>query len=142
MHRLFISHRWRYDDYDRLVAMLNRVSGFYWRDFSVSERRGFEDCSWETMATALHDQIQPVHAVIVVAGMEANYSEWMQTEARIATEWFDKPLVWVRPEGVKRIPSFANDVADEVVCWSSRSIVAGIKRAIRNRRPDFAARLT
>jgi len=41
--------------------------------------------------------------------------------------------VWVRPHRVSRIPAFANDVADEVVGWSRRSIIGGIVRAVRNR---------
>lgn len=138
IYRLFISHRWRYDDYPRLVAMLNRAAPtFLWDNYSISEDRGFEPCSDRRMKGALRNQIQRVHAVVVMGGMEAHYSEWMQTELRIAIDDFEKPLVWVRPYGISRIPQFAYEIADEVVGWSGRSIVGGIIRAVRSRRPDF-----
>jgi hypothetical protein len=141
VYRLFISHRWRYDGHDRLVSLLNNGgSDFRWEDWSVDRERGYGECSPRAMRQALRARMAPVHAVLVVAGMEAHYSEWMQTELAIAASDFDKPLVWVRPRGLSRIPDFAYDVADEIVGWTHASVVTGIERAVARRRPDFLRR--
>jgi hypothetical protein len=134
-YRLFISHRWRYGaEYQALVRLLDRAApDFEWTNYSVPAERPYDRCS----PRLLRSKIRWVHAVVVLAGMEAHYSEWMQSEIQISVAQYNKPLVWVRPRGISQIPKFAGGVADEVVGWSTRSIVRGIERAVSTRRPDF-----
>ncbi|MDP9380352.1 MAG: TIR domain-containing protein [Chloroflexota bacterium] len=59
--------------------------------------------------------------------MYANYRKWIQYEIDRAQEW-GKPIVGIRPWGAERIPAEVTDAADEMVYWSTDSVVAAIRR--------------
>lgn len=131
-YRIFISHAWRYsDDYYRLVDMLNRAPYFKWKNYSVPLHDPVIDPDEEVgkrkLTEELRKQIQPVHIVIVLAGMYVNYREWIQKEIDIALE-YGKPILGVRPWGQERIPQIIQEVSCEIVGWNTDSIVQAIRR--------------
>ena len=70
------------------------------------------------------------HVVVVMAGVYATYSKWINIEIDIATDGFStpKPILAVRPRGNTVISSVVRDAADEIVNWNTESIVAAIRR--------------
>jgi len=130
-YRIFISHAWRYnEDYYRLVGMLNRAPYFRWRNYSVPQHDPVIDPDTEVgkrkLTEELRKQIQPVHIVIVLAGMYVNYREWIQKEIDIAQE-YKKPIVGIRPWGQQRIPQIIQDISCKLVGWNTDSIVQAIR---------------
>jgi len=131
-YRIFISHAWRYsEDYYRLVGMLDRAPYFKWRNYSVPQHDPVIDpdtvVGKRKLIAELRKQIQPVHIVIVLAGMYVNYREWIQKEIEIALN-YGKPIVGVKPWGQERVPQIIQEVSCELVGWNTNSIVQAIKR--------------
>jgi MTH538 TIR-like domain (DUF1863) len=131
-YRLFISHAWAYGGgYDRLVGLLNAASRFRWRNYSAPSSKPVVDMRTtlgkRKLRAELADQIRPVGCVVILAGMYVPYKEWIRAEIDIAVAW-EKPILGVRPWGALRTPVAVSNVADEMVSWSTTSIVSAIRR--------------
>ncbi len=125
--RLFISHSWTYSErYNSMVNLLDSRPYFNWMNYSVPENKAFGVMAMTKMKEELRQQIRPVHCVIIIGGMWANYSDWIQFEMDFA-KGIGKPVLGVRPRGARVLPSAVSTASDKVVNWNSDSIVAGIR---------------
>src|SRR4051812_33534680 len=87
-YNVFISHAWSYTKgYDRVVELLNEAPRFNWRNYSAPRSDPAVDRSTtvgkKKLVEELKDQIRPAQVVLVIAGMYASYSEWIQAEMDI-----------------------------------------------------------
>jgi hypothetical protein len=127
MTRLFISHSWSYSErYSSMVSLLNNRSYFEWRNYSVPVDKAFEGMSDAQLKEQLKAQIRPVNCVIIIGGMWANYSDWIQEEINFAAS-IGKPILGVRPRSAKVMPAAVLSASTLVVNWNTESIVAGIR---------------
>ena len=127
-YNLFISHRWGYrGDYERLVRLLDAAPRFSWKNYSVPAEAPFEITSAPKLRRALHRQMRVTHVVLVIAGVYASYSDWMQEELELA-ESYDKPIVAVAPWRSRKTSVPCRQAAVEMVSWNTKSIVASIRR--------------
>ncbi len=125
---LFISHAWSYnEDYYRLVNLLNGASNFKWRNYSVPEHDSFGKLTEKQLLAELDGQIKPVNAVLIVAGMYVNHSNWILKEIEIAQS-YGKPIIGLKPRGAQVIPKVVQDAAKEMVGWTTESIVEAIRK--------------
>ena len=125
---LFISHAWTYnDEYYRLVNLLDNANNFSWHNYSVPEHDPADANNTSKLKTALQNQMRPTQAVLIISGMYAAYSEWIQYEIDLAVGW-NKPIIGIRPRGSERIPTAVSSVAKEMVGWNTSSIVAAIRK--------------
>ena len=76
---------------------------------------------------AIKTQISPVHCVVMLAGVYATYSKWINKEIKISKQDFDKPIVAVEPWDSEKTSAIVKDNADKIVKWQGASIVAAIK---------------
>lgn len=74
----------------------------------------------------IRGQIRPVQCVIVLAGMYAAHSDWIQFEIDFA-QFLQKPILGIVPWGAERTPLSVTKAADKMVYWNSASIVQGIR---------------
>lgn len=126
-YRLFISHAWKYSEgYERAVQFLNDAPNFIWTNYSVPVDKKFEQMSSQALAEEIRGQIRPVQCVIVLAGMYAAHSGWIQFEIDFAKS-LGKPILGIVPWGAERTPLSVALAADRMVNWNSSSIVAGIR---------------
>ncbi|MGI6557410.1 MAG: TIR domain-containing protein [Limnochordia bacterium] len=130
-YSLFISHAWKYhDDYCRLDRLLG-AAPFSWKNYSVPKHDPVlnpdEPNDRKVLLEELKGQIRPTHCVLVLAGMYAAHSYWIQQEIDISLA-YEKPIIGVRPWGQERIPRAVSDAARELVGWNTASIVAAIKK--------------
>ncbi|MHC3129529.1 MAG: TIR domain-containing protein [Candidatus Bathyarchaeota archaeon] len=124
-YRIFISHAWAYNaDYYRLEEMLNDAELFYWQNYSVPEH---DPAPNNALVRSLRNQIRPTNIVIILSGMYATYSDWIQREIKIALE-IEKPILGIYPWGSQRAPLVVQEAADEMVGWNTNSIVSAIRR--------------
>lgn len=125
---LFISHAWTYnDDYYRLVGLLDSARNFDWRNFSVPEHDPLHNGSSAQLRAALRRQVIRVHAVLMLSGVYASHSDWMQEELAMAAD-HGKPIIGIYPWGSQRASSAVRDAAHEMVGWNTASIVDAIRR--------------
>ena len=132
-YSLFLSHAWRYnDDYYRLENLLNEASNFKWRNYSVPTHDPLinpnNPVGRNRLLSLLHDQIKPVNCVVIIAGVYVTHSDWILDEIEIAEVRYKKPIIGIKPFGNVNIPKAVQDVAQEIVGWSTSSIVAAIRK--------------
>ena len=131
-YRLFISHAWKYgDEYDRLVGLLNSAPRFRWLNWSASEDKPVIPEGMiapnQIVLDAIARKISMADCVLVVAGMYANHSDWMQAELDICLR-LNKPLIGIKPWGSERMPQQVSSRTIEDVSWSTDSIIAAIQK--------------
>ena len=130
-YNLFISHSWGYSDtYERLVGLLDDRSYFSYQDYSVPKddpihTRGTD----RELREAIRTQMSYAHVIVILAGVYATYSKWINHEIRIAQRGFHnpKPILAIQPWGSKRISKVVQDAADRIVGWNTESIVVAIR---------------
>lgn len=130
-HHLFISHSWAYSDaYDRLVALLNGRTYFHFKDYSVPRDDPIHNAgSDRALRSAIRQQMNPCGVVLILAGVYATYSRWIDEEIALAQNGFrvPKPIVAIRPRGNRRLSQPVRQAADRIVAWNKDSIVSAIR---------------
>ena len=130
-YNLFISHSWDYSDqYDRLVGLLRGRGYFAFRNYSVPTDDPIHGAGTDAqLRQAIRNQMAPCHVVLVLAGVYATYSKWINEEIALAKRGFLQPkrVLAITPWGAQRISAEVRQAADLVVGWNTNSIVQGIR---------------
>lgn len=126
--RVFISHSWKHDDYNKLVNLLNGRTYF---DFQESSVPATNPLSGSNLAvwTAIENKIKWSQVVLLTVGVHASYSGSIKREIDLARK-YSKPIIAVVPFGSERT-SALRGYATEVVGWRADSIVSAIRRHVR-----------
>lgn len=128
-YNIFICHAWDYsDEYYRIVEFLNAAPFFAWEDLSVPEHDPLAND--DTLQSELRNQIRPADIVLVLAGMYAAHSEWIDWELQFARR-IGMPVVGILPWGSERVPVAVQNAAVDLVGWNSASIVDAIRQYAR-----------
>ena len=130
---IFISHAWgHHSDYYRIVNFLNGANNLKWRNYSVPKHDpkdvGTSDEDFaKKLAEALKAQMRPVNIVLILAGMYATHSDWIEFEIEFASV-LNKPMIGIRPWGQERVPKIVTESVKEMVGWNTDSIVKAIRK--------------
>ncbi|NHM14937.1 TIR domain-containing protein [Xiamenia xianingshaonis] len=127
-YNLFISHSWSYSDqYDRLVALLGKKPYFSYHNYSVPKNDPIHGVGtdWQ-LKQAIERQMKPASCVIILAGVYATYSKWINIEIELAQR-MGKRIIAVEPWCSERTSSIVKQAADEIVGWNTDSIVRAIR---------------
>ena len=128
---LFISHSWTYSDqYTRLVALLQNRGYFSFRDYSVPRDDPIHSAGTiAELRQAIKQQMAPCSVVLILAGVYATHSRWINEEIDLAKEGFSdpKPIIAIAPWGSQRISSTVQVAADKIVRWNTESVVSAIR---------------
>lgn len=128
IYKLFISHSWTYHDhFEKLSEQLSSISGFEFLDHSVPKDDPLDARTDPELRGKLKKKIKGTSAVVIISGMYAAHSDWIDAEIGIAQEW-GKPIIAVRPAGNSRMPTRVREAADEVVDWDAYAIVRALKK--------------
>ena len=120
-YNLFISHSWDYPkDHERLKGLLEGRSHFNFKNYAVEKEAPKNN--WRE----IENNILWSSVVIVIAGMYASYSPSIKKEIMLAKN-HNKPTLAIIPWGNERSSDMKNE-CDEVVGWSTDSIVAAIRK--------------
>ena len=128
---IFISHSWSYSNqYDRLIDFFEEDPYFIYRNYSVPKDDPIHNAPNQTaLYEAIKHQIAPSNVVIILAGVYATYSKWIDKEIRISKDEFyqKKPILAVSPWGAERTSQVVRNSADKIVGWNSSSIISAIR---------------
>lgn len=126
VYNLFISHSWTYSDaYDGLVRLLKKAEdvGFYYKDYSVPKNDPIHNANNDRqLKEAIRNQMKHASCVLILAGVYATYSKWINIEIELAKE-MGKKIIAITPWGAERTSMVVNDAADVIVGWNTDSIV-------------------
>ncbi|MBC9783485.1 TIR domain-containing protein [Heliobacterium chlorum] len=129
-YNLFISHSWTYSDsYNRLIKLLDN-SGIPYKNYSVPKDDPIHNAdNDDELYEAIKNQIAPSSIVIILAGVYATYSKWINHEINIAKNEFStkKPILAIEEWASEKTSKVVKDNADKVVKWQSSSIKAAIE---------------
>lgn len=130
-HNLFISHSWTYgDQYSRLCALLRKRPYFAFQDYSVPKDDPIHNAAnTSELREAIRRKMGPCGVVLVLAGVYATHSKWIDEEIRLAKTGFfsPKPIVAIEPRGSERTSTRVKEAADRIVKWNTDSIVEAIR---------------
>jgi hypothetical protein len=128
---LFISHAWEYDDhYWKLVNWFDDEPNFDWKNYSVPSHDSCSDRTKSGLKTCLTNQMRPAQGIIILAGMYAAHSDWIDYEIDEALR-MGKTIIGVKPWGQERTPVKIQDAAkDEMVNWNRSSVIQAIRDLI------------
>lgn len=125
--RLFISHAWQYNgQYYKLIRLLKKRGYFAFFNHSVPRHDPLDFSTKRALEGQLANKMKSCHVVLVIAGVYASYSYWMQKEIEIA-EQYGKPVLAIRPRGQINISQIVSSSAHYVVGWNVASIVDAIR---------------
>lgn len=127
---LFISHAWAHDEqYEKIVEWLNAEPNFSWKNCSVPNDDSLSDKTSKGLNAGMTRQISPAQGVIILAGMYASQSAWIDYEISEAVR-MDKIIIGVTPWGHERVPVNIQNAATIMVGWNSASIIQAIRDLI------------
>ena len=90
--RIFISHRWSYDEYDKIKNWLDTAPYYSFADCSISVDKKLEGLNNIKLKEAIAEHIRQCSVFIVPTAMYAAHSEWMQFEIDTAVA-MNKPIL-------------------------------------------------
>ena len=130
-YNLFLSHSWANgDDYDRLINRLNERPYFIYKDYSVPKDDPIHNAPTSSaLYSAIKQHMTPCHVIVIMAGVYATYSTWIQNEIKIAKGEFNtpKPIVAVRPRGNVNVSTVVSQAANRLVNWNTESVIEAIR---------------
>ena len=129
-YHLFISHSWTYaDQYNNLVNLLDQAKNFHYHNYSIPKDNPAHIGSDRELSEAIRNQMQPCGIVLVLAGVYASYSKWIDKEIKIAKSSFSKPkpILAIEPWGSDKTSSVVKESANQIVGWNTESIVSAIR---------------
>lgn len=124
-YNVFISHAWAYsEDYYRVEEFLNEAPNFAWHNLSVPEH---DRLSSQDLEARLRDQMRPADVFLIIGGMYATHSDWIDFELSFARR-IGRPIIGIQKWGGERMPVAIQSAAREIVGWSTAGIVGAIRR--------------
>lgn len=127
IYHVFISHAWHYgDQYNRVVDWLEE-STLLFRNYSVPKHDPVDANNTAKLKSALTEQISHANIVIIIAGMYAAHSYWIDYEIDEAQR-MGKTIIALKPQGNERVPLKVQNSAKELVSWNSQSLINAIKK--------------
>lgn len=128
MYHLFISHSWTYSDaYEKLISLLQSNPSFVFKNYSVPKNDPIHNANNESqLRAAIKEQMKHASCVLILAGVYATYSKWINIEISLAQE-MGKKIIAIEPWGAERTSSVVKQAADQIVKWQSSSIISAIR---------------
>ena len=124
---IFISHAWSYNnDYWTLVRWFNEEPNFDWKNCSVPSHDGLPDRTISGLQAGITRQISPAQCVVIISGMYAAHSDWIDYEIDEAVR-MRKPIVAAIPWAQQRVPTKIQTYADRKPGWNRSSVIGAIR---------------
>lgn len=108
----FASHSWTHRHHrERLHTILKPwARGIDFQDYSISRAHPLNTETDPELAGELRNIIRHMDALLIMAGMYANNSPWMQFEINVAFA-FDVPIIPILANGQERVPRLPTRLA-------------------------------
>jgi len=127
---IFISHAWTYnEDYWTIVKWFNEEPNFSWKNCSVPSHDALPDKTSKGLSAGMTRQITPAQGVILIGGMYAAHSDWIDYEINEAVR-MSKLIIGIRPWGQERVPLKIQNAAVSIVGWNRASLIQAVRDLI------------
>jgi MTH538 TIR-like domain (DUF1863) len=125
---IFISHAWSYNEhYWTLVSWFNGEPNFSWSNCSVPSHDALPDKTSKGLGEGMTRQISPAQVVLVLGGMYAAHSDWIEYEIHEARR-MGKTVIGIRPWGQERVPKIVQEASVcDPVGWNRASVISAVR---------------
>lgn len=127
MYRIFISHSWTYSNhYERIESFLRQEDIWYYNHSVPKDDPIHTTGSDNELRNAIEAKIKGCSCVIILAGVYATYSKWINIEVSLAKK-YGKPIIAVEPWGSEHTSTVVKDAATTIVGWNAKSIADAVR---------------
>ncbi|MFA6832217.1 MAG: TIR domain-containing protein [Bacteroidaceae bacterium] len=127
MYRIFISHSWAYSShYDKIESFLSDEHVNYYNHSIPKDHPVHTNGTKKQLTDAIEAKIKGCSCVIILAGVYASYSYWIDIEIELAQK-YDKPIIAVEPWGSERTSAKVKNAANAIVGWNAKSVANAVK---------------
>ena len=124
---IFISHAWNSNEqYWTIVNWLNEETNFSWSNCSIPSHDGLSETTSKGLSEGMTRQISPAQVVILIGGMYAVHSNWIDYEIQEAQR-MGKTIIGVRPWKQLRVPVNVQNASTKMVGWNRASIINAVR---------------
>lgn len=127
MYRIFISHSWAYSEaYDKIEVFL-KEQGVSFYNHSVPKNDPIHTNGTDReLYEKIDAKVGGCSCVIILAGVYASYSKWINKEIEIAKK-YNKPIIAVEPFSSERTSTVVKKAATVIVGWRASSVANAVK---------------
>ena len=127
MYRIFISHSWAYSaHYDKIEEFLTQERVPYYNHSVPKDDPIHTNGTDKQLRAAIDAKIRGCSCVIILAGVYASYSKWINIEIELAQQ-YNKPIIAVQPWGAERTSVAVKNAATTIVGWIAKSVANAVK---------------
>lgn len=127
MYRIFISHSWAYSaHYDKIEEFLTQEGVSYYNHSVPKDDPIHTNGTDKQLRAAIDAKIRGCSCVIILAGVYASYSKWINIEIELAQQ-YNKPIIAVQPWGAERTSAVVKKAATTIVGWNAKSVANAVK---------------
>ena len=127
MYRIFISHSWAYSaQYDKVEEFLQKENVKYYTHSVPKDDPIHTNGTDKQLREKIDAKIKGCSCVIILAGVYATYSRWINIEIELAQK-YGKPIIAVRYWGAERTSTVVKNAADTIVGWNSKSVANAVR---------------
>ena len=127
MYRIFISHSWAYSSqYDKVESFLSQEGVSYYNHSVPKNDPVHTNGTDKQLREAIEAIIKGCSCVIILAGVYATYSKWINIEIELAKK-YNKPIIAVEPWGSLRTSTVVRNAATVRVGWNAKSVAIAVK---------------
>lgn len=127
MYRIFISHSWAYSSqYDKVESFLSQEGVNYYNHSVPKNDPIHTNGTDKQLREAIEAKIKGCSCVIILAGVYATYSKWINIEIELAQK-YHKPIIAVEPWGASKTSAVVSNAATARVGWNAKSIANAVR---------------
>ena len=127
MYRIFISHSWAYSaQYDKVEEFLQKENVKYYNHSVPKDDPIHTNGTDKQLREKIDAKIKGCSCVIILAGVYATYSRWINIELELAQK-YGKPIIAVKYWGAEHTSTVVKNAADTIVGWNSKSVANAVR---------------
>ena len=109
------------------MALLDAKSYFIYKNYSVPKDDPIHHAPYDyQLKAAIKAQMQSASYVLILAGVYASYSKWINIEIELAQQ-MNKTIIAIEPWSSEKTSTVVKNAADKIVKWNTYSIVSAIR---------------
>ncbi|MDP0531949.1 TIR domain-containing protein [Porphyromonas gingivalis] len=127
MYRIFISHSWAYSEaYDKVEEFLQNEGVSFYNHSVPKDDPVHTNGTDKELYDKIEAKVRGCSCVIILAGVYATYSKWINKEIEIAKK-YNKPIIAVEPFASEKTSKVVRDAATVIVGWRASSIANAVR---------------
>ncbi|MCZ8521879.1 MULTISPECIES: TIR domain-containing protein [Paenibacillus] len=127
-YRLYLSHSWSYQEMDQeLIRLLKQRGGFPFQIISLEPQLAEDLADERELYETIRAKMKHCDCVLVMCGIYAAYSRWINKELIVAKSELHKPVLGIQPFDAKRTSLIVKQHADALLPLEADAIVSKLR---------------